>query len=51
MLPSETSDEGATAVEYAIMLGMIAAAIFAAATFFGLAVRDLFWLPADAWLP
>ena len=36
------SDQGATAVEYALLVGLIAAVIVAAVTTFGLAVNGLF---------
>jgi len=37
-----TCEKGATSVEYAIMISLIAIVIFSAVTFFGLAVRNLF---------
>ena len=39
-------DRGATAVEYGLMVGLIAAVIIVAVTAFGLAVNDLFFIPA-----
>lgn len=36
------ADDGATAVEYGLMLGLIALVIFAAVGFLGTAVSDLF---------
>ncbi len=38
-------DEGATMVEYAIMVGFIAAVCVVAITAFGLSVSDLFVVP------
>ncbi len=35
-------EDGATAVEYALMIGLIAIVIFAAVTAFGLAIPGLF---------
>jgi pilus assembly protein Flp/PilA len=40
-------DQGATAVEYGLMVGLIAVVIIGAVTVFGLAVGDLFIIPAD----
>ena len=40
-------DRGATAVEYGLMVGLIAVVIIGAVTVFGLAVSDLFIIPAD----
>jgi len=42
-------DRGATATEYAIMLGFISGAIFAAVTTFGHAVASLFRSAATGW--
>jgi pilus assembly protein Flp/PilA len=39
-------DRGATAVEYGLMVGLIAAVIIAAVTAFGIAVDGLFFIPA-----
>lgn len=39
-------DRGATAVEYGLMVGLIAAVIIIAVTAFGIAVSDLFFIPA-----
>ena len=39
-------DRGATAVEYGLMVGLIAAVIIAGVAAFGLAVNDLFFIPA-----
>ena len=39
-------DRGATAVEYGLMVGLIALVIFGAVTTFGIAVNDLFFIPA-----
>ena len=39
-------EDGATAVEYGLMVAMIAIVIVAGVTFFGLAVSDLFLIPA-----
>ena len=39
-------DRGATAVEYGLMVGLIAVVIIGAVTTFGIAVNDLFFIPA-----
>lgn len=39
-------ERGATAVEYGLMVGLIAAVIIVGVTAFGLAVNDLFFIPA-----
>ena len=39
-------DQGATAVEYGLMVGLIAAVIIVAVTTFGIAVNALFFIPA-----
>ena len=39
-------DRGATAVEYGMMAGLIAAVIITGVTAFGIAVNDLFFIPA-----
>ena len=39
-------DWGATAVEYGLMVGLIAAVIIGSVTIFGVAVSDLFFIPA-----
>ena len=41
-------DHGATAVEYALMVGFVATVIASAVTLFGQAVADLFIVPASA---
>ena len=41
------NDRGATAVEYGLMVGLIALVIIGAVTVFGVAVSDLFFIPAD----
>ncbi|MHC1788063.1 Flp family type IVb pilin [Solidesulfovibrio sp.] len=41
-------DNGATAVEYAVMAGLIACVIAASVTQFGLAVSDLLQAASDA---
>jgi pilus assembly protein Flp/PilA len=44
---SDPRDErGATAVEYGLMVGLIAIVIVGAVSLFGLAVEDLFFVPA-----
>ena len=43
---SEHDERGATAVEYGIMVAMIAIVIVAGVTLFGLTVSDLFLIPA-----
>lgn len=45
-LRARTSERGATAVEYALMVGLIAVVIVAAVTAFGLGVNALFVIPA-----
>jgi pilus assembly protein Flp/PilA len=42
-------ERGATAVEYAIMVAFIAAAIFGSVTLFGAAVTGLFTTVIDNW--
>lgn len=42
------SEEGATAVEYALMVALIAVVIIVAVTFLGLATSDKFQLVGDA---
>lgn len=42
----DRDEHGATAVEYALMVGLIALVIVGAVSFFGLAVSDLFLIPA-----
>lgn len=44
--PRTRDDRGATAVEYGLMVGLIAAVIIVGVTAFGLAVNDLFYIPA-----
>lgn len=39
-------EQGASAVEYALMAGLVALVIFGAVTAFGIAVADLFIIPA-----
>ena len=43
---STRDDRGATAVEYGLMVGLIAAVIIVGVTAFGVAVNDLFFIPA-----
>lgn len=45
-LLQQRRDDGATSVEYALMVAGIAIAIIAGVTLFGLAVGDLFLIPA-----
>ncbi|WP_439936387.1 Flp family type IVb pilin [Nocardia sp. N13] len=45
-LARERGDQGATAVEYGLMVGLIAIVIIAGVTFFGLRVSNLFLIPA-----
>lgn len=49
--PSPRSDErGATAVEYGLMVALIAVFIIGAVTLFGVAVNDLFTrIPDEVW--
>jgi pilus assembly protein Flp/PilA len=42
------SDEGATAVEYALMVALIAVVIIAAVTFLGISTSDKFQQVGDA---
>lgn len=49
MILSEThqrDERGATAVEYGLLVAFIAIVIISAVTLFGLAVSDLFFVPA-----
>lgn len=39
-------EQGATSVEYALMIGLIAVVIVGAVTVFGIGVRDLLFIPA-----
>jgi Flp pilus assembly pilin Flp len=41
-------DAGATSVEYAIMVSLVAAVVVGSVTTFGLAVSDLFLVPCEA---
>jgi pilus assembly protein Flp/PilA len=43
---AERDEQGATAVEYGLMVGCIAVAIIIAVAAFGLSVADLFLIPA-----
>lgn len=42
----QRDEQGATAVEYGLMVGMIAIVIVAGVTLFGTSVSDLFLIPA-----
>ena len=44
--PFLRDDRGATAVEYGLMVGLIAVVIVAGVTVFGIAVNGLFFIPA-----
>ena len=44
-------DDGATAVEYGLMVALIALVIIAAVTFFGTKVSALFLIPAGVFSP
>lgn len=44
-------DHGATAVEYALMVGLIAIVIIGSVSLFGIAVSDLFLVPAGVLNP
>ncbi len=46
LILSSQDDTGATAVEYGLMVAMIAIVIIAAVTTFGLSVTQLFAIPA-----
>ena len=48
---SERDERGATAVEYGLMVAMIAIVIVGGITVFGLAVSDLFEIPAGVFSP
>ena len=41
-------DRGATAVEYGLMVGLIAVVIILGVTAFGIAVNELFFIPSGA---
>ena len=45
-LRARTSERGATAVEYGLMVGLIAVVIVAGVTLFGQGVEALFFIPA-----
>ena len=45
-LRARPGEHGATAVEYALMVGLIAVVIVAAVTAFGISVNNLFFIPA-----
>lgn len=45
-LRARPGEHGATAVEYALMVGLIAVVIVAAVTAFGIGVSNLFTIPA-----
>ena len=45
-LRARQRERGATAVEYALMVGLIAVVIVAAVTAFGIGVNSLFTIPA-----
>lgn len=45
-LRARSGERGATAVEYALMVGLIAVVIVAAVTAFGIGVSNLFTIPA-----
>jgi pilus assembly protein Flp/PilA len=46
-----TEEDGATSVEYGLMVGLIAIVIFGGVAIFGLAVSDLFTIPAGVFSP
>jgi len=46
-----TDEQGATAVEYALMVGLIAIVIVGSVSLFGLAVSNLFTIPAGVFTP
>jgi pilus assembly protein Flp/PilA len=48
VLRSPRSERGATAVEYGLMVALIAVVIVASVTVFGVRVSDLFTIPAGA---
>ncbi len=45
--PGERDERGATAVEYGLLVAMIAIVIIGAVTFFGTSVSALFSIPAN----
>ena len=47
----ERDERGATAVEYGLMVGLIALIIIGGVSYFGLAVSDLFLVPAGVFGP
>ena len=51
MLIGRDEEEGATAVEYALMVGMIAIVIVGGVTLFGISVSNLFTIPAGVFGP
>jgi pilus assembly protein Flp/PilA len=50
-LRAAKQDEGATAVEYGLMVGLIAVVIIGAVTLLGTEVRDMFTNVTDALIP
>ena len=46
LIPRRRDESGATAVEYGLMVGLIALVIIGGVTAFGIAVTDLFFIPA-----
>lgn len=47
----QRDERGATAVEYGLLVAMIAIVIIGAVTYFGLAVSDLFIVPTGVFKP
>ena len=47
----EADERGATAVEYALMAGLIALVIVGGVTVFGISVSNLFTIPAGVFSP
>ena len=45
-IPDRSDEDGATAVEYALMVGLIAIVIVGGVTLFGISVSNLFMIPA-----
>ena len=50
-VPRDRDERGATAVEYGLMVGLIAIVIIGGVSAFGLAVSDLFKIPAGVFSP
>jgi pilus assembly protein Flp/PilA len=51
LIDPRRDERGATAVEYGLLVGLIAVVIIAGVAAFGLAVSDLFLIPAGVFGP